>query len=89
MQVTNITAIDFGLLTVPLWIGYSTWTIAVVANQPEESAVIAMIKIIPAVFAATAGILQVFYSVKIKREKIAVERELRLERIKRQYPDPE
>jgi hypothetical protein len=80
---------DPGLLTAPLWFGYSGWTVAIVANQPEDSIVIALIKIVPAMFAATAGILQVFYSVKIKREKLAVERELRLERLKREFPDPE
>ena len=80
---------DLGLLTVPLWFGYSGWTVAVVAAQPEESIVIACIKIIPAVFAAVAGILQVVYSTKLKREKLVMERELKMERLKREFPDPE
>lgn len=78
---------DVGVLTASLYFGSSGCVLALVANQPEETAVITLIKIIPAMFTAIAGVLQVLYTVKIKREKLAVERELRLERLQRQFRD--
>lgn len=80
---------DFGVLTASLYFGSSGCVLALVANQPEETAVITLIKIIPAMFTAVAGVLQVMYTIKIKREKLAVERELRFERLRRQLPDPD
>jgi hypothetical protein len=80
---------DFGVLTASLYFGSSGCTLALVANQPEETVVITLIKIVPAMFTALVGVLQVMYTVKIKREKLAVERELRFERLRRQLPDPD
>lgn len=80
---------DVGVLTASLYFGSSGCVLALVANQPEETAVITLIKIIPAMFTAVAGVLQVVYTIKIKREKLAVERELRFERLRRQLPDPD
>jgi hypothetical protein len=78
---------DFGVLTASLYFGSSGCALALVANQPEETAVITLIKIIPALFTAMVGVLQVVYTMKIKREKLAVERELRFERLRRHLPD--
>ena len=80
---------NIGNLTIPIWFLYSGWTIAEVAIQPEESVVVAFIRSIPAMLATAAGVIQAIYSIRLKREKMAMERELKLKEIERRYPDPE
>lgn len=78
---------DYSLLTVPIWFLYSGWTIAEVAIQPEESVVIAFIRSIPALLATAAGVIQAIYSIRLKREKMVIERELKLKELERRFPD--
>jgi len=90
MQPTDIPATaDYSLLTVPIWILYSGWTVAEVAIQPEESVVIAFIRSIPAMLATAAGVIQAIYSIRLKREKMAMEKELKLKELERRFPDPD
>ena len=90
MQPTDIPATsDYSLLTVPIWFLYSGWTVAEVAIQPEESVVIAFIKTIPAIGMAAAGIIQAIYVIRLKREKMAIEKELKLKELERRFPDPD
>ena len=80
---------DYSVLTIPLWGAYSFWTIAEVAIQPEESIVIAFIRTIPAMLATAAGVIQAIYSIRLKREKMAMERELKLKELERRFPNPD
>jgi hypothetical protein len=90
MQPTDIpTPADYSLLTVPIWFLYSGWTVAEVAIQPEESVVIAFIRSIPAMLATAAGVIQAIYSIRLKREKMAMEKELKLKELERRFPDPD
>jgi hypothetical protein len=90
MQTPDIPAdSDYSVLTIPLWIVYSGWTIADIAVQPEESVMIALIRSIPAILATAACVLQAFYSIRIKREKMALERELKLKELERRFPTQE
>ena len=90
MQPTDIpTPADYSILTVPLWGVYSVWTVAEVAIQPEESVVIAFIRSIPAMLATAAGVIQAIYSIRLKREKMAIEKELKLKELERRFPDPD
>ena len=90
MQSTDIpSSSDYSILTVPLWFVYSGWTVAEVAIQPEESVVIAFIRSIPAMLATAAGVIQAIYSIRLKREKMAMERELKLKELERRFPDPD
>jgi len=90
MQPTDIPATaDYSLLTVPIWFVYSTWTVADIAVQPEESVVIAFVRSIPAMLATAAGVIQAIYSIRLKREKMAIEKELKLKELERRFPDPD
>lgn len=90
MQPTDIPdTSDFSLLTVPIWFLYSGWTVAEVALQPEESVVIVFIRSIPAMLATAAGVIQAIYSIRLKREKMAIERELKIKELERRFFDPE
>ena len=90
MQPTDIpTPSDYSILTIPIWFVYSTWTVADIAIQPEESVVIAFIRSIPAMLATAAGVIQAIYSIRLKREKMAMERELKLKELERRFPDPD
>lgn len=90
MQSPDIPAVsDPSVLTIPIWFLYSGWTIADIAIQPEESVVIALIRSIPAILATAAGMIQAIYSVRLKREKMALERELKLKELERRFPKPE
>ena len=80
---------DYSILTIPIWFVYSGWTVAEVAIQPEESVVIAFIRSIPAMLATAAGVIQAIYSIRLKREKMAMERELKLKELERRFPDPD
>lgn len=80
---------DYSVLTIPIWFVYSGWTIADIAVQPEESVVIALIRSIPAILATAAGVIQAIYSIRLKREKMAMERELKLKELERRFPNPE
>lgn len=90
MQTPDIPAdSDYSVLTIPLWIVYSGWTIADIAVQPEESVMIALIRSIPAILATAAGVIQAVYSIRLKRERMALERELKLKELERRFPTPE
>ena len=90
MQSPDIPAgSDPSVLTIPIWFVYSGWTIADIAIQPEESVVIALIRSIPAILATAAGVIQAIYSVRLKREKMALERELKLKELDRRFPNPD
>jgi len=90
MQPTDIpTPADYSILTIPIWFVYSTWTVADIAIQPEESVVIAFIRSIPAMLATAAGVIQAIYSIRLKREKMAMEKELKLKELERRFPDPD
>ena len=90
MQPTDIpTPSDYSILTIPIWFVYSGWTVAEVAIQPEESVVIAFIRSIPAMLATAAGVIQAIYSIRLKREKMAMEKELKLKELERRFPDPD
>ena len=80
---------DYPVLAIPALIVSSGWTIAAVAVQPEESVVIAFIRSIPAILATAAGVIQAIYSIRLKREKMAMERELKLKELERRFPNPE
>ena len=80
---------DLSVLAIPLYGVSSIWTIAAVAIQPEESIVIAFIKTIPAIGMAAAGIIQAIYVIRLKREKMAMERELKLKELERRFPNPD
>lgn len=80
---------DLSVLTIPLYGVSSVWTIAAVAIQPEEPIVIAFIKTIPAIGMAAAGIIQAIYAIRLKRENMAMERELKLKELERRFPNPE
>lgn len=90
MQPTDIPVnSDYSILTIPLFGVSSIWTVAEVAIQPEESVVIAFIKTIPAIGMAAAGIIQAIYVIRLKREKMAIEKELKLKEFERRFPDPD
>ena len=90
MQPNDIPATsDYSILSIPLYGVSSIWTIADIANQPEESVVVALIKTIPAIFMAVAGVIQAIDVIRLKREKMAIERELKLKELERQFPDPD
>ena len=90
MQSPDIpTGSDPSILNIPIWFVYSGWTLADIAIQPEESIVIALIRSIPAILATAAGMIQAIYSIRLKREKMALERELKLKELERRFPTPE
>jgi hypothetical protein len=90
MQPTDIPATsDYSILSMPLYGVSSIWTIAEVANRPEDSVVIALIKTIPAIFMAAAGVIQAIHVIRLKREKMAIEKELKLKELERRFPDPD
>ena len=90
MQPTDIPVnSDYSILTIPLFGVSSIWTVAEVAIRPEESVVIAFIKTIPAIGMAAAGIIQAIYVIRLKREKMAIEKELKLKEFERRFPDPD
>ena len=80
---------DYSVLAIPLYGVSSIWTIAEVAIKPEESIVIAFIKTIPAIGMAAAGIIQAIYAIRLKRENMAMERELKLKELERRFPNPD
>ena len=80
---------DYPVLAIPALIVSSGWTIAAVAVQPEESAMIALIRSIPAILTGATALYQAVYLIKMRREKIAMERELKLKELERRFPNPE
>jgi hypothetical protein len=39
--------------------------------------------------ATAAGVIQAIYSIRLKREKMAIEKELKLKELERRFPDPD
>jgi len=90
MQTSDIPASsDYSILSIPLYGLSSIWILAEVAIQPEESVVVALIKTIPAIFMAIAGVIQAVQVISLKREKMAFERELKLKEFERRFPNPD